>query len=434
MKGVGCMEQKIIASIAGAEILLIRGMDLALAFKYAPGQTPILLAKGRKREAGRLIWAAQEMGIPIVENMALEMEMYPHIEVGEEISEKYYRPVAYALAILYKTKPSSNFVRYIRLRSRKKSVLKESAEALASEMAPSLRVSPVSVELGSALMEREGLITEALASLRQRVALDLGLILPPVEVRLNSHIRENAYLLKIKEVPSGEGEMEIAVNSTEDFLPLLNKLKQAIHFRAPELLGYHETEALLENYRRTNPGLVKELFPVHFSVPALRLILRNLLREHVSIRDMGTILEGILEHLDRTNDPDLLTEYVRTSFAFYLCQKYQGLEGQINVLLLSPEVEEKILGSLQETAGVRWLSLSPEDALTILTAIGGQLERTASLGYYPVILSSPSLRRFLRRLVESSFPTLPVLSYNEITPLADIRSVGTISFPQVSAL
>ncbi len=427
------MEQKNKALLAGAEILLIKGMDMALAFKYAPGQTPILMAKGRRRDAGRLIWAAQDMGIPIVENMALDLDMYPRLEVGEEIPEKYYRPVAHALALLYRTKPSSNFVRYIRLRRRGKSALQESAEALSSEMSSLLAVPPVSVEAGPVLMERENLIVEALASLRQKVALDLGLILPPVEVRLNPHLRENAYLVRIKDVPSGEGEIEVSVDSAEGFLPLLNRIKQAIHARASDLLGYHETEALLENHRKSNPGLVKELFPVHFSIPALRLILRNLLREHISIRDMGSILEGILEHLDRTNDPDLLTEYVRTSFAHYLCRKYQGQDGQINVLLLSPEVEEKILGSLQETSGVRWLSLSPEDALTILTAIGGQLERTASMGYFPVILASPSLRRFLRRLVESSFPALGVLSYNEITPLAEIRSVGMISFHQGSA-
>jgi len=428
------MKGKERASLEGAEILLIKGMEMAFALEYSPGQTPRLLAKGKRKEAERLIMKAQDKGIPVIENTALEDDVFSKLNIGDEIPEFFYRPVAHALALLYKTRPSPHFIRYVRFISRKKSPLKVVAENAVQEMAKFLEVKAVSVEVGSSLIEKENFIRESLSTLRQRITCDLGLVIPAIEVSLNPHLKPNGYVLKLKEVNSGEGEIETAIESAESILPLTNKLKQLIYSRAHELLGYCETEALLDNYSRVNPKLVKELFPAHFSIPALRLILRNLLKEQIPIRDMGSILDSILENLDKTSDPDLLTEYVRAAFSHYLCQKYKRDEGYINVLLLSPAVEEMILNSLKETAGVRWIALSPEDGLKILTAVGDQVEKVAVLGYYPIILANPSLRRFLRRLVENTFPHLAVLSYSEITPLTDIRSVGMITFPHGSSI
>jgi flagellar biosynthesis protein FlhA len=230
----------------------------------------------------------------------------------------------------------------------------------------------------------------------------------------------------MREVPVYHGEIESSLESKDYAFQVVNRLRILINREAWQLLGYAEVEALLERMKKYNSGLYKELFPGYLSISSLRFILRNLLKEGISIRDLSKIMEVVKDNLHLTRDPDLITELVRTAFAPYLCHKYRSKEGFLEVLLLDPDLERVVINSIKESSQVRWLDLNAEDGLRLLTSLGEELKKAHGLGLFPVLLCSPGLRRFLKRLLDNAFPELPVLSYNEIIPFTEVRSVGMV--------
>lgn len=409
-----------------AEAVLVNGLEIAIALEYTPGSTPVVLGAAKGRKAEDMVWAAQALSLPIIELTQLDPQHVDLFVAGSEIPESWYRPVAHALSLLYRATPVPELVRFVRPgypvgRTR-------SLTAVIAEFEDVLSTAPVSVEVGSGLVEHMADLGEPIEHMRQRVAHETGLLLPPIPLRPNPSLDDQKYIIKFRDVPMHEGEIDHPVDSPEKLYALSNRLKQLLHQRGWELLGYLEVETQLELVRKTNPGLVKAIFPALFSVSGLRQVLRNLLREQLSIRDLAPILEVILENLPRSHDPDLLTECVRIAYSRSLYLKFKDAEGYLNALTFDPAVERTLRDAVTDTGGVRWMDLAPDDALRVLKAVETALRQASRLNMNTVILSSPALRRFLARLVEDVFPDLPVLSYSEIAPLTEVRSVGTIHF------
>jgi flagellar biosynthesis component FlhA len=409
-----------------AELVIVNDMDFAIVLRYAPGETPKVLLKGRKEKAKDIIWSAQELEIPIVEMTLIDEAFFASLNVDEEIPEQHYRPVAQALALLYKIKASPHRVSFIKTLRSRPSVLRNRAEELVEKYSSFLEVSLVSLELGKDLYDHVEKLRAPLDSLRQRIALEIGIVIPEIVARHNTKFGPLSYSVRMREVPIYDGEVEEIKDRDEFVFHLVNKIRLLITRQAWQLLSYTEVEALIDRMKKYNKGLYRELFPKYFTITALRFILRNLLKEGISIRDLSKILEVIKEHLHITQDPDVLTEFVRTSFAAYLCNKHKNQEGYLEVLLMDPPMEQLIMNSIKESSQVRWLDLDPEDGLKLLTSLGEEFRKAHGIGLSPVLLCSPGLRRFLKRLLDSSFPDLPVLSYNEIVPLTEVRSVGIV--------
>jgi flagellar biosynthesis protein FlhA len=407
-------------------MVIVNDLKLAFALEYSPGNTPIVLACARGKSAAELIFKAQQLDIPLIEVTTLEDSDIERLVVGHEIPEECYRPVAQALALLYKSQPSPGMVRFLRLidtnHKRKK------APTPTEEFEDILATPALYVEVGEGIYGYRSDLQEPLDHLRQRIAMEIGLALPPVPLRLHPRLAPTQYAIKLRDIAVCEGEIELPIDSTERLYLLVNRVKQIVFEQGWELLGYHEVHSHVEMVRKHNASLVDAIFPHNFSLSGLRQILRNLLREQLSIRDLSAILEVILDNLQRSQDPELLTECVRMAYSRSLCHKYQDAEGYLNALLFEPEVERVILSALKETGGVRWLDLPPDDMLRVLRAIESALKRTGVISTPPVLLTSPVLRRFLRRLTEHVFADLAVLSYNEIAPLTEVRSLGVVSF------
>jgi flagellar biosynthesis protein FlhA len=185
-------------------------------------------------------------------------------------------------------------------------------------------------------------------------------------------------------------------------------------------------QALIEKYRETNPVLIEELVPKLMSVGEVQKVLCNLLREEVSIRDMVTIMETLADHARDVHDTDMLTEYVRQALRRYISNKF--FENEINtVITLDPQLEQQILASVQQTQQGSYLALDPKVSQAIFDKLNNEVTKLTSMGIRPIILTTPVVRMYFKKLVEPIAPELIVLSYNELEPSAEIQSVGMVS-------
>jgi flagellar biosynthesis component FlhA/type III secretion system FlhB-like substrate exporter len=412
--------------IQDADLVLVQDFKLALALKYEPGKTPYIIAKGKDQSAQNIIWQAQELDIPVLEIPTLQVKTLAQLKEGSEIPESLYRPTAQAIALLFRVKDAPYFIRFLRRYKRAPGKALRKNFELVESLAPVAVSSPLTIELGELLWQDKDFLKDILNLIRQRIALELGLALQEFNLQKNNRLTDKQYAVKLKESVYYEGSVELAMEREERYFSLLNKVKQVIYQHAADFLTYVQVEALLEALKGSHSGLLRALFPRYLNLPALRLILKNLLSELIPIRDLPSILETILDYLPRTSDPDLLTEFVRTGFSAYLCQKYKDAQGYLNVFLIGPKLERKILSSIKESVNLKWLDLSAEEGLSILSLVGENLKPALNMGISPVILCSPLIRRFIYRLLEGSFPELPVLSYSEIVPLTEVRSLGVL--------
>lgn len=411
--------------LSRAEILITSDLKQAVALEHTPGETPKVLIKSNSNKTANLILKSSELQIPIVESKMLTSEIFYKLKEGEVIPPEFYKISAECLALVYKTKISPQLIRYVRVIS-ETSGKKTPLDSLAADIVPMIEIIPLKLEFGKILYEKKKFFSEPLNHLRQKIALELGLVTPEIKITKNPHLKEWEYVIKIKEIIYLKSEIQPGPTGEENLLNIINKLKQIIYNSAYELLDYNQTQLLLENLKKSKPKLVEELFPKHFSVTAFRMILRTLLKEQISIRDLGAILETILENLSLSSDPDILTEYIRIAFKAYICQKYQDQEGFLNVILLDPLTERQILKSLKVRGRMQFLDIKPEEALELLKSIGEQLKNMENMGIPIILLCSPTLRRFIRRLTEYTFPQLAVLAYSEIAPLCNVRTAGTV--------
>lgn len=356
-----------------------------------------------------------------------------------------------------------------KIEKEKKAPVQERVESL-------LPLDPIELEVGYELIplvdsSKNGELLGRIKSIRRQFALELGIIVPPIHICDNLKLKPNEYavILKGTEVARGELMIEyfLAMNPGADAgkiegiptkeptfgLPatwitendkgkaqmegytvvdnttvVTTHLKEIIKNHAHELIGRQETQLLLDNIKETHPKAVEDITPNLLSLAQIQTVFQNLLKEHVSIRDILTILDVLGKYASLTKDTDVLTEYVRQALARLISKQYQTSTGEIPVLTVDQKIEDIMSGSLQRTDFGSFVSLEPKIVNQLLHKIKVALENVPPLESQPVILSSSNIRVHLKKLTERFIPNLVCLSHNEISPSAKIKNLGVITF------
>ena len=338
-----------------------------------------------------------------------------------------------------------------------------------------LHVDPIEFEFGYGLIpladtQQGGDLLDRIILIRRQCALELGLVVPVIRIRDNIQLRPNEYVIKIKGntlargdlllnhylamSPGFEDESIIGIETTEPAfgLPALwideatkeraemsgytvvdppsvvaTHLTEIIKRHAHELLGRQETKALIDNVRETYPALVDELIPSIMSVGDIQKVLAKLLREKISIRDLVTIFETLADHGMYTKDTDILTEYARQALSRQITLQYSMGGGSMKVITVSPSLEKKIAEAVQQSEQGSYLAMDPVASQQICTKVSEQVSRQIQSGHQPVVLASPTIRMYLRQILERVMGDIPVLSYSELEPSIEVQSVGTVS-------
>ena len=317
---------------------------------------------------------------------------------------------------------------------------------------------------------QDGDLLERIRSIRQQLALEMGIVVPPLHVRDNLQLKPGGYaiLLKGNEVASAElmidyllamdpGDAKRQIDGIPTREPAFNlpalwipgqrreeaqfagyqvvdpatviatHLTEVIRNHSGELLGRQEVARLLENLAKSAPTVVEEMRKV-MNLGQVQKVLQYLLRERVSVRDLLTIAETLADYGALTKDAEVLTEYCRQRLARGILKSITGAgSGDLHVLTLDPSVEDVITGSLQQTDHGAYLSLDPGSVQKIIAATQKELDKFGALTQPPVVLCSPVVRRHFRRVVERFVPTLAVLSHSELVSDLTVHTVGNIA-------
>jgi len=314
-----------------------------------------------------------------------------------------------------------------------------------------------------------GDLMDRIVMIRRQIALELGAVVPIIRLRDDIKLSPNEYKIMIKgvEVAGGDilfdhymamnpGYVEEEIDGIETVEPYLGlpalwvsesqreraealgytvvdspaiiatHLTEIIRDNLHELLSRQDVQMLVDNIKETNPVLVDELVPKLMSVGDVQKVLANLLKEGISIRDLVTILETLADYATITRDIDLLTEYSRQALRRAISQKF--FDNEMNtVITLDPELEQAIMSNVQNTEQGSYIALDPSTTQKIFESLQSQVQKLTSMGLQPIILTSPIVRIYFKRLVEQTIPDLVVLSYNELEPTTDIQSIGMVS-------
>jgi flagellar biosynthesis protein FlhA len=203
---------------------------------------------------------------------------------------------------------------------------------------------------------------------------------------------------------------------------LATHLTEVINARSHELLGRQEVNNLVDNIKKTAPVVVEELIPTLLTMGEIQKVLQNLLKERVPIRNLEAILETLADYARRTKDPIALTEFVRQASARNICQEHMDEKGRIHAMTLDPRLEQRIAESLKETDGSAYPALDPVTAQKIISATAAESKRMANQGRQPIVITSPKIRPYFKRLVHGSLPGLVVLSFAEIVQEARLQA------------
>jgi len=337
-----------------------------------------------------------------------------------------------------------------------------------------LQIDPIELEFGYGIIpladvNQGGDLLDRVVMIRRQLALELGMIVPVIRLRDNIQLSPNEYIIKIKGVEVSRSEIVldhyIAMNSgmveeeidgirtTEPAfgLPAIwiseskrdraemlgytvvdppsiiaTHLTEVIKRHAHDLTGRQEVQTLIDNIKQNYPAIVDELVPKVMTVGEIQKVLANLLKEGVSIRDMVTILETLADYAPVTHDADILTEYVRQGLGRAISKKFFA-DNKSNVITIDPKLEQIIMDSVQRTEHGSYLTIEPDVTNSILSSLSKQVQRLVELGQQPVVLASPIVRLYFKRLTEKFLPGLVVLSYSEIDPSIEVQSVGMVS-------
>jgi flagellar biosynthesis protein FlhA len=337
-----------------------------------------------------------------------------------------------------------------------------------------LNVDPIEFEFGYGLIPlvdaaQGGDLLDRVVMIRRQLALELGVVIPVVRIRDNIQLQPNEYRIKIKGNEMARGELLLdhylamspgdddsieGIDTVEPSFGLPAKwitesvkeeaeilgytvvdppsvvsthMTEIIRNNANELLGRQETKQLIDHIRETYPILVDELTPTPLTVGEIQKILSNLLREHVSIRNLPIIFETLADYSKMTSDADVLTEYSRQSLAKQITTQYAGNSNVLKVLTVSGKVEKLIADSIQQTEHGNYLSIDPSDSQAILESMAKEIERASMMEQSPIILCSPAVRMYVRQMTERYFPHVPILSYNELESSIEVQSVGVVN-------
>lgn len=337
-----------------------------------------------------------------------------------------------------------------------------------------LAIDTIRLELGYGLLplvqgEDGNKLTDQIKGLRRQLAEDMGYVLPAVRIQDNLQLAASTYVVRIKEIDAGQGEVRPGMLMCMDptgasislpgeatteptfGLPAMwidEKYREEAHFKGytvvdaptvitthiteiikdnmPDLLNYAETQKLLDELPPEYQKLVADVIPGQLSIGGLQRILQNLLGERVSVRDLPTILEGLAEATNYTKNLSTLTEHVRSRLSRQLCNANTNQNGIVPLATLSPEWEQAFHESLLGDGEERQLAMPPTQLQDFITAVREGYEEFAAQGEIPVLLTSPIIRPYVRSVIERFRPQTIVMSQNEIHPKARIKTLGQV--------
>ncbi|MGN7356027.1 flagellar biosynthesis protein FlhA [Paenibacillus sp. SAF-054] len=338
-----------------------------------------------------------------------------------------------------------------------------------------LQVDPIEFEFGYGLIpladvQQGGDLLDRIIMIRRQCALELGLVVPVIRIRDNIQLKPNEYVIKIKGNNVGGGELLLnhylamspgyedeSISGIETMEPafglpalwideatkeraelsgytvvdppsvVATHLTELIKKHAHELIGRQETKTLVDNLRENYPVLVDELIPSVLAIGDVQKVLAKLLREKISIRDLVTIFETLADYGQYTKDPDVLTEYVRQALSRQITQQFSQEGETMKVITVGPSLEKKIAESVQQSDQGSYLAMDPMSTQTVYQKLSEQVNRLLQSGQQPILLTSPTIRMYLRQVIERTMQDIPVLSYSELEPNVEIQSVGVVN-------
>jgi type III secretion protein V len=308
------------------------------------------------------------------------------------------------------------------------------ARAAGEAAPPSPVLTPIAVEVSPALAallghgDPKGVFpTEIVPRARERLFAELGLALPAVRLRADEGLPDGAFVVRLNEVPLARGELppdDLAAAGARLGDEILGLMRRYGH----ELLGVQETQALLDGLERTHPALVREVVPKLVSPVLLADVLRRLVEEGISLRNLRDILGALAEWAPHERDPVVLAEHVRAALRRAITFRHVRSGGVLPAYLLDGLIEDTIRDAIHKTATGSYLALEPQASRDIVAAVTRALGPDGLAGTPNfVLLTNAEIRRYVRRLVETAHPDLAVLSYQELAPEAEIRPLGRIS-------
>ncbi len=343
-----------------------------------------------------------------------------------------------------------------------------------------LSVEPVEMEFGYSLIplvdeSHGGKLINRIVIFRRQYAQDMGFVIPSIRLHDSSALGTNQYAIRIKGEVVAQGEILVdyylaleppnplgEIDGIETIEPaygipsrwilpenkemaeiygytvidpvsvMLTHLSETIKRHAFELLTRSETIQLVENLKATSPELVEEACPAVVSYALLEKVLRNLLMEGVPIRDMETILETMVDSMNTTRDPDIITESVRSALSRTITRRFCE-EGQLRAVTLDAEVERKIVASLVKNDHGIYLAMEPDLIQTVITQLAEHIPKFGELNQSPILLTSQVIRIYLSRLLGQYFANLYVLSFSEIVGTVQIQSIGNVTMQSAAS-
>jgi len=349
------------------------------------------------------------------------------------------------------------------------------AEAAAESIDALLPLDSLELEMGYSLVPlvdagKGGELLDRIKALRRQMAVEMGFVMPPVHIRDNLQIKPGEYIVKLKGVEVTRGEIEmghyLAITAGDEGakitgmetrepafgLPavwidekekesvqakgcvvvdpatvITTHLTEIVKTHADELLSRQDVQSLLDSLAGSNPRVVEELVPNVVPLGTLQKVLQRLLRERISIRDLLTILETLADYAPMTKNADMLTGYARQALARTITKEYKDAEGNITVVMVSPDIEDSINKSVQHTEYESFVAADPVLIQEVVSNLQKFVGTFTGKGLQPVILCSPNVRIYLRKILEKFFLNITVLSHNEITRDVNIKSLGMLA-------
>lgn len=338
-----------------------------------------------------------------------------------------------------------------------------------------LQVDPIELEFGYGIIpladaNQGGDLLDRVVMIRRQIALELGCVVPMIRLRDNIQLNPNQYIIKIKGVQVSEGEIlfdhymamnpgyvEEEITGIPTFEPsfhlpaiwitegqreraetlgytvvdppsiIATHLTEIIRTHIYELLTRQDVQNLVNNIQETHPTLVSELVPKLLNIGEIQKVLQNLLREGISIRDLVTIFETLADYAPTTRDTDVLTEYVRQSLKRAISNKLFPANETTSVVTLDPKVEQEIMNSVKQSEQGSYLALDPNMTKEIIESVQTEIHKLEEMGKNPIIITSPIVRMYFKRLTQDYFKDLVVVSYNEIDSNVELQSVGMVT-------
>ncbi|MCJ2035392.1 flagellar biosynthesis protein FlhA [Methylobacterium sp. J-068] len=338
-----------------------------------------------------------------------------------------------------------------------------------------LKLDDLKLEMGYALLalvngpEGQDRLTDQIKALRRQLAAELGFVMPSVRILDNVQLDANAYVVRVKEIEAGTGQIfpgqfmamdpmggqvqlpgqhmleptfglpatwidaslrdqaQLKGYTVVDAATVVSThLTEIIKAHVSELLNHVEVQKLLRELSKEHGELLKEVMPSQIGTTGIQRVLQFLLAERVSIRDLGAIVEGIAEVAGHVKNPRDIVEHVRARLGRQICAQYQGPDGMLPIITLSPAWEQAFLESIAGEREERYLAMQPSKLSEFVSTVRDRFETAARMGEMPVLVTSVQARPFVRSIIERFRRETPVMSQAEIHPRARLRTVGSV--------